>query len=238
MRGDSPDPTTWLYRFFHRVLVPCGARAMCRVEAIGLGNVPAEGPLVVASNHIDNLDAGAIGFPVARPLHFMGRPEVFREMFRGLFWRRMGVIPADGDGVAKGIAILRRGGAIAIFPEGVIAPALVPARAGLGILAMRAKATIVPAAISGTDQVGLPRSLLRPTRVRVQYGEPINAGDWPAGAGKAQDLTDLVMRRIAEMLPPTYRGAYAPGVVGDVGGGAAERPVAGGVETAEGERAG
>src|SRR5262245_9967547 len=106
-----------MYRFFRHYLVPFGARAMCRVRVVGIENVPLEGPLVLASNHIDNLDAGAIGYHIPRHLHFMGRPEVFRETLRGLFWRSLSAIPADGEGVTKGIHILRRGGAIAIFPE-------------------------------------------------------------------------------------------------------------------------
>jgi 1-acyl-sn-glycerol-3-phosphate acyltransferase len=209
VRGAPVERPPFLYRFVHRFLIPLGIGLLCRLRVTGLHNVPRMGPLVLASNHVDNLDAGALGYPVGRFLHFMGRPEVFREALRGFVWRRLAAIPADGEGLTEGIAILRRGGAVAIFPEGVIAPVLVPARAGTGILAMRAKAVIVPVAITGTDRIALPRSLLWRTRVRVQYGVPIDAGVWPAGPGKAQELTDLVMTRIAEMLPPEYRGAYA-----------------------------
>lgn len=193
-------------------MVPVGARIWCRVRIEGLENVPETGPLILASNHIDNFDAGAIGYRLKRHLHFMGRPEIFRTTLRGMFWRRMSVIPADGEGLAQGIAILRAGGALGIFPEGVISPALVPARAGTGILAMRAKAPIVPVAISGTDRIRGWRSAFRPVRVTIRYGEAIDAASWPAGTGKAQELTDLVMRRIAAMLPEVYRGAYASDV--------------------------
>ncbi len=205
--GDRPR---WVYRFLKSILIPVGVRTLSHLDVQGLERVPENGPLIIASNHVDNFDAGAIGWKTPRPyMRFMGRPEAFSEFLRGSFWRLGGVIPANGPGLATAIAVLRAGGTVVIYPEGVISPALVPARAGLGILAMRSRAVIVPVAVWGTEEIHVPQSFFRHTDVVIRYGDPVDAGDWPKGKDQAQALTDHVMLRIAGMLPPEYRGAYA-----------------------------
>jgi 1-acyl-sn-glycerol-3-phosphate acyltransferase len=69
---------------------------------------------------------------------------------------------------------------------------------------------IIPIGISGTEHVGFPRLGPFAPRVRIVYGEPFTL---PSGGRRTREdlehATDLIMRRIAALLPPAYRGVYA-----------------------------
>ena len=48
-----------------------------RLETIGRENIPHEGPVVIASNHVSLLDPPMIGTAASRPIHFMAKSELF-----------------------------------------------------------------------------------------------------------------------------------------------------------------
>ena len=97
-----------------------------------------------------------------------------------------------------------------------------PALPGAAMMALLAPGTpIVPCAITGTEDVSGPRSILRAlsgrrrTSIRVVFGEPFALGAGPPDTARAEAAADEIMRRIAALLPPSYRGVYAS----DAGGG-------------------
>lgn len=206
----SPAHMSALYRFFHYLAVPLVLRLWTRLRVEGREHIPATGPLIVVSNHVANLDSYIIGLFVRdRVIHYMARADGLGSRWLGWYWRQFGAIPADRDGVREALAILRAGGAVGIFPEGVIAPALVAPLPGSALLALRSGAIVVPAAIWGSERVG-PLSLFNPPRVAVRYGPP-RILERRRGALASQDAADDLMREIAAMLPPRYRGVYATG---------------------------
>ena len=100
-----------------------------------------------------------------------------------------------------------------IAPEGTRARgpyALQEAKTGTAYLAARADVPIVPVGITGTEKIkrNLPR--LRSTDIRIVIGKPFRLPEsgYIRGA-KLREYTDLIMQRIAELLPEEYRGAYA-----------------------------
>lgn len=200
---------TWLYRFFHYAWIPFVLRFWTRIRVEGREHIPDSGPLIVISNHVANLDSYAVGVQVRhRVVSYMARADGLRSGPLGWYWRQLGAIPADREGLNHALKVLREGGAIGIFPEGVISPQLVRAIPGSAILALRSGATVVPAAVWGTEKVGI-RSFFRPPRVTVRFGPPRVLPRSRARGRGSQVVADELMQEIAAMLPPRYRGAYA-----------------------------
>ena len=112
--------------------------------------------------------------------------------------------------------ILAEGNVLFVFPEGTRSAdgALQSARDGVAVLALRSGAPIVPIGIAGSNGVW-PRGQTLPHpggRVTVRVGRPFRLADeLPPGTDRrtAKGLaTGIIMRRIAELLPPRQQGVY------------------------------
>jgi 1-acyl-sn-glycerol-3-phosphate acyltransferase len=129
---------------------------------------------------------------------------------------------ADVEAFRLAIRILEAGDVLLIFPEGTRSPTgeLQEAKDGLATLAIRTGAMIVPIGVNNSDAVWakgrkLPSPFPRRT-ITVRIGQPFTANDVvPAGterrAAKAV-ATAAIMGRIATLLEPRHRGAYAAAV--------------------------
>lgn len=226
MNGESPvthhastlivpvQRMTWLYRAFHYVVIPIFLRLWVRLRVEGREHLAIDGPLILVSNHIDNWDTYIVGLFVRdRVINFLARADGLESRWLGWYWCRLGAIPADGAGLREALRILRAGGAVGVFAEGVIAPTLVRAMPGSALLALRSGASVVPAAIWGTERIR-PWSIVNPPRVTVRYG-PARVVRRATGQ-QSQEVADELMRAIAAMLPRRYRGVYASPVDGPV----------------------
>jgi 1-acyl-sn-glycerol-3-phosphate acyltransferase len=184
------------------------------VRSIGHEHIPAEGPAVLASNHIGYLDFAFVCLAPPsprRPLRFMARKEFFDHPVGGFLLRRLGQIPVDvhGDPMAAAeIATdaLRRGELVGLHPEGTISPSFVPRRAKSGAvrLADAAGVPIVPVAVWGTQRLltkGRSPDLTRGAAVVVRYGEPFR----PSGR-TAMVRSQELMERITGLLAQTQAG--------------------------------
>ena len=79
---------------------------------------------------------------------------------------------------------------------------------------MKSQATIVPVGISGTDGMNSPLHVFRPTgRLRINIGRAFTLPDIEGrpSAAVLQSMTDMIMSRVAMMLPPAYQGVYRIG---------------------------
>ena len=199
---------SWLYRVFHYVAVPIVLRLWTRLQVEGREHLLTDGPLILISNHVDNWDTYIVGLYVRnRVINFLARSDGLASRWLGWYWRQLGAIPADRAGLAEALRIVKAGGAVGVFPEGVIAPALVRAVPGSALLALRSGVPVVPAAIWGTERIR-PWSILNPPRVTVRYGPPRVLKR--ARGQDAQAVADALMCEIAAMLPRSYRGVYGP----------------------------
>ena len=113
----------------------------------------------------------------------------------------------DRAALRKALAFLADGEIVGIFPEGhrSTTRGLLRARPGVALIARRSGAPVIPVAFEGTDVAKLGRFWRRD--VTLHIGASFHASDL-AGEDE-QALTDDIMRRIAAMLPPERRGAYA-----------------------------
>jgi 1-acyl-sn-glycerol-3-phosphate acyltransferase len=205
------------------------SQALTRVRVVGdTAAIPAEGPVILAANHVSNLDGVVLGGwlvpAIPRRIHWLGKKELFDWPLVGYAARNGGVHPVERDGAdieAFRLAerILSEGQVLLVFPEGTRSRngSLQKARDGLAMLALRTGAPIVPIGVADSDRVWpRGRKLPRPRpggHVTVRVGTPFRlAEELPADldrkTAKAR-ATELIMRRIAALLPPRQRGAYA-----------------------------
>jgi 1-acyl-sn-glycerol-3-phosphate acyltransferase len=192
----------------------------CRIEVRGLENVPPDGPLVIASNHLNDADPGIICTRIRRPIAFMAKIELFRVPLLAQFLRSFGSFPvrrgeADISTLRMANENLKLGRAVCIFPEGTregFAEKLTEALPGAAIVALRNDVPILPIAISGSGRLQIPGMFLRVDRrlkVSLTIGEPFHL-EKPArlNAEAAREGTRQIMERIATLLPPENRGYY------------------------------
>lgn len=147
-----------------------------RLEVSGKENIPADGPLVIASNHLSLLDPPVIGTAATRKVNFMAKQELFIPVL-GDIYRILGAFPvkrggADRAAIKHGIDILQAGDVLAIFPEGTRSKTGKLGKAAPGALMMagKAHAAIVPTCVVGTD---IKRSGKLWPKVKVIFGKPI-----------------------------------------------------------------
>lgn len=194
---------------------------LVRVEVVGKENMPLRGALIVAANHLGNADPPVLASRMPRRLVYMAKDEMFQWPVMGFLTRLAGAFPvkrfeADIGALRKATKVLESGQVLAMFPEGTrgIGAKLGTAHPGTALLALRSEAPILPIAITGTEAVHFPKVLfdflrLRRHRIRIVVGHPFFLP--PVGRISAEEVsrcTDLIMGRIAALLPPSYRGEY------------------------------
>ena len=189
---------------------------VCRYHVRGREYVPTKGPLLIIANHPSWYDPILIGIVLPRRAWYFTKIEIFRWPVVGFLGRLTGQIPVhrgahDHAAIEKGLAYLREGKAVMIFPEGAVEKqgSMIPTHTGTAVLAVRTGVPVLPIALSGT------RRILRSFRtwlplVYVEIGKPF-IPSLPAGASHKsglQSIAEEMMTRIAEMLPAEQRGLH------------------------------
>jgi 1-acyl-sn-glycerol-3-phosphate acyltransferase len=210
-----------------------GLAGLTRVRVEGaVDEIPRTGPVIIAANHSSNLDVPVLGSSlmprIGRRFQWLGKKELFDWPIVGWVARNGGVhaidrSAADVDAFRLAARILEEGHVLFVFPEGTRSRdgALGEGRDGVAVLALRTGAPIVPVGVTGSYE-RWPRGQKLPHpggRVTARVGSPFRLADelppdLDRRAAKTA-ATDLIMRRIAALLPERQRGRYgtiAPGV--------------------------
>lgn len=193
------DITYAVIKFFLNILF----RIFLRYSYEGVENIPKDGPLVIASNHLSILDPPVIGVASSRKVHFMAKQELFVPVI-GSIYRWLGAFPvrrggADRNAIKHAIDLVKANKVLAIFPEGTRSKtgALGKAEPGTLMMASKARAAIVPACVIGTDFRRQGRIW---PKVKVRFGKPLY---FPEGEEINKELlakmTDELMGRIAKL---------------------------------------
>src|SRR5262245_53585350 len=146
-----------------------------RLRRLGREHIP-EGGVILAANHRSFLDPFAIGCCIGRPIYFVAKRELFRRPLIGWFLNCMGAFPirrgeSDEESMATALALLERGEAIVIFPEGtrIRTGSLATPKRGVGRLALQSGAPVVPIAITGSERARRGWRI-KPVKVHVRCG--------------------------------------------------------------------
>ena len=206
-----------------------GAQSLVRgwwdVELHGTEHVPAEGPVVMAANHVGWLDGPLLAILSPRPVHALTKREMFAGPM-GTFLQAAGQIPLDRwhvdlAAIRTALRVLAEGRAVGVFPEGARGAGDMRAtRPGAAYLALVSGAPVVPVSFLGTRLPGGADDSLPPrgARIAVTYGAPLRLGQhpWPrttaqvARAAAAVTTAVTSTTRIAEETT----GMTLPGPVG------------------------
>ena len=199
---------TWLFKL------------LARVEVEGVERIPQTDGFLLVTNHTSRLDTPLLSVVSPRRIYPLTADKyrtfpVFNWILNvgEAIWINRSEF--DREALVKSIDVLRRGDVLGIAPEGSRSPdgVLQRAKPGVAFLAARTGVSVVPVAITGTRSMAQDFRRLRRMRIRVVFGEPFRLPKY--GKLSTDELavaTDLIMGRIAALLPPAYRGVYASSI--------------------------
>lgn len=184
-----------------------------RYRATGMEHVPATGGVFVIANHTSAMDPFFLCYPIRRKnVRGPGKVELFKGRFASWVLYKVGIFPlkqggADAAAVRTMVELYRRGECVCIFPEGGRSDFgdLQPFLPEFARLAIKLKATIVPAGIAGAFDV-MPVGATWPRRnvpVRVIFGEAFQLSQYYGGRPSpeaVQEASDLLRSRVAELI--------------------------------------
>lgn len=206
----------WFY-YVGRWLTKLLLMIFTRFKVVGRENVPSSGALVVIANHLHLADPPILGAIIPREMLFMAKEELFRSWPGRYFIRTFGSFAVrrggrDREALEKAQDVLQKGMALAMFPEGTRSKTarLQPAFPGSALIALRCSVRILPVGISGTEGLrGWAWFFQRP-EVLVNIGQPflLPASESNPSKYVLQEATITMMKNIARLLPPHYRGDY------------------------------
>ena len=214
-----------LSTFLDRVVAPL-LRLLLHPRVEGRDNVPGDGPLIVASNHLSVIDSFIIPLVLPRHVTFIAKAQYFegtgaKGRFVSWFLSSLGHVPVQ-RGAQRGamgaleqaLEVLQDGGAFSIYPEGTRSKdgRLYRGRTGIGWLVLASGAQVLPLGISGTDRmqpIGARLPRIRP-RATVRIGKPMDFAqyrDLPSARAR-RAITDDVVSTIRELSGQEYAGIY------------------------------
>lgn len=198
---------------------------LASVTITGLENIPIKQPYVAAFNHVSTYDPPFVVACWPEMLEIIGASNVWKKPFEGVFaWLYHGIQVHRGEYdravFDKAFSVLASGRPLLMSPEGGRShiTALRRAKPGLAFIIEKAKVPVVPVGIVGTTDDFFAKAIRgkRPV-LEMHIGKPFHL---PALVGigderreSRQRNADLVMTRIAGLLPAHYRGVYADQVI-------------------------
>ncbi|HEY8909951.1 MAG TPA: lysophospholipid acyltransferase family protein [Desulfosporosinus sp.] len=171
----------------------------------GVENIPPEGPVILAINHVSFWDPIVAASSLPRQVSFMAKGELFSKPVIGRIFSMLGAFPiqrgqGDMNAIRQSLAILKEGRVLGIFPEGSRSETgkLKKGLPGMVLLMEKSKASVIPIKVHGT------RNLLRKGwgNIGVVVGTPLTAQMLQAPAGvinRRQWIADRIMQAMLEL---------------------------------------
>lgn len=157
-----------------KAVVTAIVRTTFRFRVVGAHNVPLDGGVVIAANHISNLDPPLLGVATPRPVSYMAKKDLFAIPVLGFVITHLYAFRVDREAggtaaLRAALRMLKEGRCVGIFPEGGRnVTGTNQEKAGAAFLAAASGAPVVPAAIVGSRRLRLRG------RVTVVFGEPLH----------------------------------------------------------------
>jgi 1-acyl-sn-glycerol-3-phosphate acyltransferase len=201
-----------------RVIIHALLTTLAKVEYCGTENLPLEGGLIVATNHMSRMDTLYLFINPARTditalvADKYQKNPLFKWILNtgGIIW--LDRDKADFTAFRMAADVLKSGVALGIAPEGTRSTngQLQEGKPGIVLLEQKSGVPIVPVGIAGTDVYFRRLLTLRRPRVTLTFGPAFNLPpiDRSNRDESLKQMTDEIMCRIAILLPPRYRGYY------------------------------
>ncbi|MGX1760778.1 lysophospholipid acyltransferase family protein [Streptomyces lydicus] len=195
----------------------------------GIENIPAEGPAILASNHLSFSDSFFLPAVLDRKVTFIAKSEYFtspgvKGKLTAAFFKGVGQLPVDRSGgrgageaaIKSGIEVLERGELFGIYPEGTRSPDGRLYRGkpgGLARVALATGAPVIPVAMIDTEKVQPPGKIV-PKMIRpgIRIGRPLDFTRYQGMEGDRfilRSVTDEVMYEIMKLSGQEYVDIYA-----------------------------
>ncbi len=193
------------YRVVKLVIGPF-LRFFYRINVEGLANVPASGPVIMASNHVSFSDSVFLPVMLRRRITFVAKAEYFENPRTAWLFRALGQIPIKRDGGSASARaleaareVLARGEVFGIYPEGTRSPdgRLYKGHTGVARLALQSGSPVLAVAMIGTREAQ-PIGQVIPNvfrRVTVRISEPMR---FTRDAARIDD--PLVLRQVTDEI--------------------------------------
>lgn len=166
----------------------------------GNENIPSEGGVIIASNHLSYLDPPLVGAVLPRRATFMARKGLFNIPL--LSWlMKLYAVPVDREKtlpstIKEAVMRLKNNELIVLFPEGKRSETgiLQEAKRGVGMIATLSKVPVVPTLLIGTDKA-LPvgAKCLKRAKISVIFGKPL---DFSEIEEKGDNIYENISRKI------------------------------------------
>ncbi|MEU0830081.1 lysophospholipid acyltransferase family protein [Streptomyces sp. NPDC005969] len=202
-------------------------RLLFRPRIEGLEHIPEDGAAIVAGNHLSFSDHFLMPAIIKRRITFLAKAEYFtgpglKGRLTAAFFRSAGQIPVDRSGkdagqaaIREGLGVLGKGELLGIYPEGTRSHdgRLYKGKVGVAVMALKARAPVVPCAMVGTFEIQPPgRVVPRIKQVTIRFGQPL---DFSRYAGMEDQkaairaVTDEIMYAILGLSGQEYVDEYA-----------------------------
>ncbi|MFC4617825.1 lysophospholipid acyltransferase family protein [Camelliibacillus cellulosilyticus] len=186
---------------FGRPLVGFFFKTFYRLEIVGRDNfngIAEKEGILLCSNHVSNFDPPAIGYACPRPLSYMAKAELFKIPLLKQLIEALNAFPvhrgtSDRQAIKTSIRVLNEGGALIMFPEGRRSKdgKIGEAKPGIGLLALKTTAHIVPVAVVGRYRLF--------GKTKIIIGEPIDMTKMRENRGKPIDVANVIMDHIKRL---------------------------------------
>lgn len=219
MSDDNTDSKYfWEVRALLRTLFRLG-----KWHVDGQENVPDDGPLIIATNHLSIFDPPLVmASSHVGPITVMAKSE-FKNPLNPVGWI-LRCVPhiyvergeIDRTALKQALRVLNGKGRLGLAPEGTRSKTggLQEGQGGTAYMALRTNSPVMPTATWGQECI--VNNLLHGRRPEywVRFGEPfyLDVDKTASRREQIQQGTEQIMRRLAALLPPEYRGAYAPAI--------------------------
>lgn len=205
-------------------------RVLFRPWVRGMENIPATGPVILASNHLSFSDSIFLPLQSRRPVVFLAKSEYFtgkgiKGALTRWFFKSTGQLPIDRSGgkaseasLNTGLSVLGQGQVLGIYPEGTRSPdgRLYRGRTGIARMVLEAKVPVVPVAMIDTEKVQpIGKRLPRIRRIGIVVGTPLDFSRFDGMEGDRivlRAVTDEIMYELRKLSGQEYVDAYASSV--------------------------
>ncbi|MHB0957562.1 MAG: lysophospholipid acyltransferase family protein [Pirellulaceae bacterium] len=198
-------------------------RVIWRAKIDGPFPIPGEGKAVIICNHRSSVDPFFVQVSLRRVVHWMVAREYCVHPLFGFVLRVAQVIPVNRGGIdtastKAAIRIVSAGGMVGMLPEGRINTTeefMLAVRPGAVLVALKARAPIVPCYIEGAPYRGTPWSpFLMRARTLVRYGQPIDLSPYYGRERESEVVRQLLVQCVSAIAELAGRTGFEPQLAG------------------------
>jgi 1-acyl-sn-glycerol-3-phosphate acyltransferase len=194
-------------------------RILCKIDDSQLHKVPKQGPLIIASNHINFIEVPVV-YTHLQPRDITGfvKAETWENPIMGSLFDLWGGIPiqrgeADTSAIRSALEALKQSKILAIAPEGTRSGdgKLQRGQPGVVMLAHLSDSPIIPLVYYGGEKIHQNLNRLKRTDFHIRVGEMFRLSftEEKTDRDLRQQVVDEIMYQMAVLLPAEYRGYYS-----------------------------